>query len=191
MKKEELLEIGLTDEQADKVFALNGRDIERQKSATETAREEAKALQTKLEEANGKIEEFTRMDIDGIKKAADEWKSKYESDTADLKKQLEEKDYGFTVKEAVTGMKFSSESARRAFVSDLTSKRLPLQEGKLLGLEDFVKSYRESDPDAFVPENDSKTPVAVRGTAGGMTPAGSGFAFNFTGIRPHNDNKGE
>ena len=27
MKKEELLEIGLTDEQADKVFALNGKPL--------------------------------------------------------------------------------------------------------------------------------------------------------------------
>ena len=32
MKKEELLEIGLTDEQADKVFALNGKDVEKYKS---------------------------------------------------------------------------------------------------------------------------------------------------------------
>ena len=30
---------------------------------------------------------------------------------------------------------------------DLTAKKLPLQEGKLLGLDDYVKGYRESDPE--------------------------------------------
>ena len=32
MKKDELTALGLTDEQADKVLAINGRDIEKQKT---------------------------------------------------------------------------------------------------------------------------------------------------------------
>ena len=38
MKKEELLSIGLTEEQADKVFAMNGKDIEKHKKAAEDAK---------------------------------------------------------------------------------------------------------------------------------------------------------
>ena len=38
MKKEELLNIGLTEEQADKVFAMNGKDIEKHKKAAEDAK---------------------------------------------------------------------------------------------------------------------------------------------------------
>ena len=42
-----------------------------------------------------------------------------------------------------------------------------MQEGKLLGLGDFVKSYKESDPGAFASEEDGKMPVFSRGTSGG------------------------
>jgi hypothetical protein len=34
---------------------------------------------------------------------------------------------------AITGLKFTSESAKKAFVADLTAKKLPLQEGKTAG----------------------------------------------------------
>ena len=40
--------------------------------------EEKKAIAEQLENANKQIEEFKGMDIDGIKKAADDWKLKAE-----------------------------------------------------------------------------------------------------------------
>lgn len=37
-------------------------------------------------------------------------------------------------------------------MSDLDAAKLPLQDEKLLGFEDFVKQYREADPGAFAPD---------------------------------------
>ena len=45
MKTEELLEIGLTEEQATKVLAINGKDIERYKKAADTAKADLEASQ--------------------------------------------------------------------------------------------------------------------------------------------------
>ena len=45
MKTEELLEIGLTEEQANRVLAINGKDIERYKKAAETAKTDLTAAQ--------------------------------------------------------------------------------------------------------------------------------------------------
>ena len=39
MKREDLKAMGLTDEQIDKVMAENGKDIEKQKTAAETAKD--------------------------------------------------------------------------------------------------------------------------------------------------------
>ena len=77
------------------------------------------------------------------------------------KDQLAAAEYGFAVKEATAALKFSSESARKAFVADLTAKKLPVQEGKLLGLEDFTKTYQETDPNAFLPENDDTPSMSI------------------------------
>ncbi len=38
MKKEELLSIGLTEEQAEKIFAMNGKDIAKHQKAAEDAK---------------------------------------------------------------------------------------------------------------------------------------------------------
>lgn len=123
-------------------------------------------LKAQLTDANAKIQEFQGMDIDGIQQAVEDWKTKYDSDTQKLKDELAAQNYAFTVKEALAGMKFSSESARRAFTAGLKEKGLPVQDGKLLGLDDFVKTYKETDPAAFAP--DRPAPQIVLG--GGRKP---------------------
>ena len=48
MKTEELLKLGLSKEQADSILAINGRDIERTKSANEKERSELERLEAEL-----------------------------------------------------------------------------------------------------------------------------------------------
>lgn len=159
------------------IMAENGRDIEAKNNTITTLTTERDGLQTQLTAANTTIQSYKDMDIDGIKAKAGEWETKYNTDTQALKDQLAAAEYGFAVKEAVAGLKFSSESAKKAFVADLTAKKLPLQEGKLLGLEDFAKTYKETDPDAFLQENDDKTPVVTRGGGGGGPALGADAAL--------------
>lgn len=139
-------------------------------AALETERD---GLKKQLETAATEIKSYKDLDVDGIKQKAADWETKYNTDTQTLKDQLAATEYGFAVQQAVSGVKFTSESAKKAFVADLTAKKLPLQEGKLLGLEDFRKEYAASDPGAFIPDDGSKTPVASKGGTGGNLPAAS------------------
>lgn len=157
----------------DAIMAENGRDIEAKNNQITTLTTERDGLKTQLDTANDTIKSYKDMDIEGVKAKADEWETKYNTDTQTLKDQLAAAEYGFAVKEATAALKFSSESARKAFVADLTAKKLPVQEGKLLGLEDFTKTYQEIDPNAFLPENDDKTPIATKGGSGGGPATGS------------------
>lgn len=170
-------DVKLSKNAIDAIMEENGRDIEAKNNTITALTTERDGLKTQLGDANATIQSYKDMDIDGIKAKAGEWETKYNTDTQALKDQLAAAEYGFAVKEAVAGLKFSSESAKKAFVADLTAKKLPLQEGKLLGLEDFAKTYKESDPDAFLPENDDKTPVVTRGGGGGGTTLGADAAL--------------
>jgi len=161
----------------DAIMAENGKDIEAKNNTITTLTTERDGLQTQLTTANDTIKSYKDMDIDGIKTKAGEWETKYNTDTQALKDQLATANYGFAVKDAVAGIKFSSESAKKAFIGDLTAKKLPLQEGKLLGLEDFRKTYQESDPGAFVSEEDDKTPTFSRGGGGGGSSLGADAAL--------------
>lgn len=165
MKREEVKGIipGITDEQLQQVMDLHGADIERQKQQITTLTTERDAARTQLGEANKKLEGYDP-----------EWRTKAEKAESDAKAQVEELQKDFAAQTAAAGIKFSSESAKRAFLSDLKAKKLILQDGKLLGFEDYLKSYRESDPDAFAPEKATPT-VTVGGK--GQTPAATNQSF--------------
>ncbi len=167
----ENLDIGggakLSPEAVEAIMAEFGKYRTRTEGSITTLTKERDGFKDQLEEAARTIQSYKDMDIDGIRAKADEWERKYATDTKALQDQLAEATYGFSVKEAVAGLKFTSESARKAFVADLTAKKLPLQEGKLLGLEDFVKGYKENDPGAFAAEEGEKIAVITRGTGGG------------------------
>lgn len=114
---------------------------------------ERDTFRTQLETANTTIQSYKDMDIDGIKQSAKDWETKYNADTQMLRDKLADMEYGHTVETAVAGLKFTSAAAKKAFVADLTAKKLTVQDGKLLGLDDFVNAYKQSDPSAFASES--------------------------------------
>ena len=146
MKTEDLKALGLNDDQVQKVFAMNGAEMNDLKQQVATLTTERDTARTHLGEANKKLEGYDP-----------EWRSKAEKAENDAKAQVAELQHDFAAERAVSGVQFSSDSAKRAFLSDLKAKKLPLQEGKLLGFDDYLKSYKESDPGAFAPEKAAPT----------------------------------
>lgn len=171
MKREDIKNLlpDISKENLDAIMDLHSADVGAHKQNVTALTTERDQLKTQLEEANKQIQSYKDMDIEAVKKSAADWEAKHAADTKALQDKLDAANYGFGVERAVAGLKFSSTAAKNQFVADLTAKKLPLQEGKLLGLDDYVKGYRESDPGAFLPENDDKTPVAVKGGSGGAS----------------------
>lgn len=76
----------------------------------------------------------------------------YNTETAKYKQQLESQRYEFEIKELTNNLKFTSNSAKKAFLQDLLANPLSRKDDKLIGFDDFVKAYKESDEGAFVKE---------------------------------------
>ena len=122
------------------------------------------------------------------------WQNKYNEDTKKYEAQLARQAYEFAVKDYATTQKFSSQAAKRDFIQSMLAENLKLKDGKILGADDFVKSYTEQNEDAFVydvPEPDFEPeplPAFVQSTPGGQpAPVDSNAfseAFHFTGVRP-------
>lgn len=117
---------------------------------------ERNTLQARLDEANGKLEGYDP-----------EWKTKAQTAKENADAEIAKVKRGYLVRDSTAGLKFSSEAARKAFIMELEQKNLPVQDEKLLGLDDFVKQYRENDPGAFASE---EKPPAFSGP----TPGPSG-----------------
>lgn len=195
MKRDFLKGLGLDDSVIDQIMDENGKDIQREKNAVnkvdqdlEKYKAENEGLKTQLSEANTQIQSFKEMDIDGIKASAEEWKTKYETDTKALNEKIAAKDYDYAIKDFMSQFKFIDDDVKETVINKFKAKEFKLEEGKFLGGEDFMKDYKENHKSLFVPDEPQEPIPQIVKPTGGNNPGGdtNPFKFNFMGVRPVN-----
>ena len=140
-------------------------------------------LQEKLKEASGDAEKLSTItsELEGLK-------SKYKADTDNLNARLKQQAKDFAVRDFVGTKKFTSKAAQRDFTNYLMSKDFEVQDGKIMGGEDYVDAYTKDNADAFVIEKRDEQkptkpqPTFVDQTSGKetLTKTEGEFKFNFT-----------
>ena len=151
--------------------------------------EELKGISAQLGDANKAIEGFKAMDLEGIQKSADEWKQKYEQETANLKSQMEQKELSFAAERFFSGYKFTSDVAAAGVRAEFDKQGFKLgEDGTFQGAKEWITGIQEKNPTAFEPKETPPPPPAfTAGMSGSGAPAkgdGNPFGFNFTGVRP-------
>ena len=143
MKREDVTKIipGITPEQLDSIMNLHGSDVTAKVNEIATLKAEKTQLQTQLTEANSKLEGYDP-----------EWKAKSEQAKTDAEKQVAALQKGYALEAKAAGLKFSSESAKKAFLTDAKAQDFAMKDGEVLGFDDYVKKFKESDPGAILPE---------------------------------------
>lgn len=136
------------------------------KSKFDNLNEEKKKIKEQLDEANTKIEELSKVKAEDLQKEIDDWKKKYEDDTKALNENIAKREREYIVNNLIRDLNFSSESAKKAFTNELTSKDLKIEDGKLIGFDDYLSSYKKNDPKAFVEEK-SKENGGIEVNSGG------------------------
>ena len=106
-----------------------------------------KDLQKKLKDAGTDTEKLAKLETE-----LDTLQGTYKTAKADYEKKLADQAYDFAIKEKVAGLKFTSNSAKKAFLADITADRLKMKDGDLIGFDDYVSKYKEQDAGAFVTE---------------------------------------
>ena len=160
-------------------------DLQDQISTRDT---DIKNLQTQI--ADGSKDNDTK--ISELNQQITKLQNDYETARTDYENKLSHQAYEFAVKEFASGKKFTSKAAQRDFTNEMLAQNLQMKDNSILGADDFMKSYQEENPDAFVVEgegtgDDGKKPTFVKpGEPGGGQPgSGNAFNFNFMGVRPH------
>ena len=107
MKKEDLLALGLTEEQADRVIGMNTQDVNQEKAQTTTAQTALAEAQGKLTTASEELEKLKNAggdgDAAGIKKQLSELQEKYKTDIAERGAKLADRDYSDAITRAISG----------------------------------------------------------------------------------------
>lgn len=176
MKTEFLKSLNLSQEVIDKIMAENGKDIAaEQKKADKIIQErdsyklKAESLETQVNDANTEIQKFKDMDIDGIKKAADDWKETAEKAKADADKQISQMKFDYALSAALTGAKAKNTKAVKALL-DMDGLKFNDNDGKIVGLDEQLAQIKTDNDYLF--ESDEPAPEFVKGTNGGSGSVG-------------------
>lgn len=117
MKREFLQNIKVGDaalpkEIIDLIMEENGKDIE----AVKSKYADYDSVKEQLTEANKQIEGFKGMDIDGVRKAAEEWKQKAEQAEKDAAQKIADMQFEGAIKDAITAAKGKNVTAIAALL---------------------------------------------------------------------------
>ncbi len=183
MKREDLKALGLSDEVIEQVMGLHGKGVESLKSGMTALQAEADGLKGQLAEAGKAIEGFKALDVEGVKKAADDWKAKAEAAQTDAQAQVAALKFDYALDAALKDSKAKNSKAVNALLSR-DALKFNEADGSIVGLKEQLEKIK-ADND-FLFEDAQPTPRIVSGgnnqtvitdstvsaarTAAGLTP---------------------
>ena len=126
------------------------RDTYKNKYDTDIKQRDAdiKDLQGKLKDAGTDTTKLA-----DLQKELSTLQDTYNTEKSNYEKQLSQQAYEFAIKEKVAELKFSSNSAKKAFIADALKEEMKMKDGQLQGFDDFLESYKKTDADAFLKED--------------------------------------
>ncbi len=176
----ESLEIGegkvkLSSEEIKAILAEHGKTVTTETDKVkQSLNETISNYQNQLKTANDTIQSYKDMDIDSIKKSADDWKTKYEEMEANQKAEKEKSIRNERTNAFFNDIKFASESAKAGVIAQFNAKDFKYDEEskKFLGASEWLNELKEKDSGAFLSNvanpKFTTTPTAPKNNVGSM-----------------------
>lgn len=151
MNREELKELGLSDEQIDKVMTSHGKVVNSTKEELTTVTTDRDGLKEQLTERDAQLETLSKVDAEGLQAEIDRLKGENETTATEYQEKLDKQAFDFNLEKALTGAKVRNPKAVKAL---LDTEKIKLDGDKLLNLDDQIKALQESDAYLFETEDD-------------------------------------
>ena len=173
------------DKQADVKKALsehykNAKEVAKTLSKIEGERDNWKE---RAETAEETLKGFDGIDPANVKTELETWKQKAADAEKEFNAKIYDRDFSDALKAALDDVKFSSEAAKKAVMTEIKESGLKLKDGKILGLSDLIGQIKERDASAFVDEQSEK----AKQQAARFTTPGTGRSTGGTGIMTKDD----
>lgn len=160
MKREFLEDLKLEKDVIDKIMDENGKDIERYKTESENLKTTNAQQKTQLDEANKQIESFRGMDIEGIKKAADDYKAKYEESEKNHKSELDKLVYNSAAEKFIDSLKPADDLSKKAILAEFNSKQFKLDGEMFQGGKEWAEQFKKDNASHFLAGDGKVTTVS-------------------------------
>jgi hypothetical protein len=151
------LGIEVSDEQKESLKKSMGEELyskEEMEDKVKKASSESEQWKTRAESAEKMLEGLDGKSPEDILKERDDWKRQAEDSKKEYEDKIAEHEKNELLKEAFAEIEFTSESAKKAIMEDI-SKGVSVRNGKLIGFSDLIEEAKKTDANAFVNKQNS------------------------------------
>lgn len=152
MKKEELTALGISEEVAKQILAINGKDIENAKNVSTEKRvaeltAERDGFKSQFEAADAALKKFEGIDPEKITGEIENYKKQAEDAKKDFEAQISRRDQRDWLGKKLGEYGVTSPYARDALITECMDEKsgLKWKDGSFFGFDDFMKSAKEKD----------------------------------------------
>lgn len=146
------LGIEVSDEQKESLKKSMGEELyskEEMEDKVKKASSESEQWKNRAESAEKMLKGLDGKSPEEILKERDDWKRQAEDSQKDYEAKIAEHEKNELLKEAFAEIEFTSESAKKAIMEDI-SKGVSVRNGKLIGFSDLIEEAKKTDANAFV-----------------------------------------
>lgn len=143
------LGIEVSDEQKESIKKSMGEELYSKKEMEDKINDESEQWKTRAETAEKMLEGLDGKSPEDILKERDDWKRQAEDSKKEYESKIAEHEKNELLKEAFAEIEFTSESAKKAIMEDI-SKGVSVRNGKLIGFSDLIEEAKKTDANAFV-----------------------------------------
>ena len=152
------LGIEVSDEQKESLKKSMGEELYSKKEMEDKvnkASSESEQWKTRAETAEKMLEGLDGKSPEDIIKERDDWKRQAEDSKKEYEAKIAEHEKSELLKEAFAEIEFTSESAKKAIMKDI-SESVSVKNGKLIGFSDLIEEAKKTDANAFVNKQNPK-----------------------------------
>src|SRR5690625_7054521 len=157
MNREQLKELGLTDEQIESVMKAHGKSVNELKGQVdelESLKAQNEDLNKQLTERDEQLEELKKVDAEGLQAKIDELQQVNEQTKTEYEEKLQQQAFEHRLENTLKDSGVSNVKDVKALLDTETIK---LDGETLLGLDDQLKGLQESDPYLFAQRSEEHT----------------------------------
>lgn len=163
MKKEDLVALGLTEEQIAEVQKLNGLDIKREQDKLTQIEADRDKYKGDLEDAQKTLKEFEDVDVEELKTKITTLTTDLETKEQEYQKELAERDFNDLLDKQINSVGAKNVKAVKALLDIDTLKESKNQEADIKAM---LESCKEENDYLFGSDEPIKNPVAPTGGKG-------------------------
>lgn len=155
MKKEQLANIGLTEDQISQVFALYGASVQKFKDDVASKESELESVREQLTQRDKDLNDLKKKgaDVEDIQQKLEDLQAKYKQDTEALEMKLADEN-----KSRLIDAELTKAGVRDAeiFEKILNKDEISVKAGKLIGLTEQIEAQRAKSPYLFTGEKQAQ-----------------------------------